>query len=77
MPVPYHLTTMWVSHLYQKSATDGVLFNQRDDFGELINVDPSTGASKHIVLYAPLKVLQKKKEQLIDRDISCNEKRIV
>ena len=58
---------MWVSHLYQKSATDGGLFNQRDDFGELINVDPSTGASKHIVLYAPLKVLQKKKEQLINK----------
>ena len=58
---------MWVSHLYQKSATDAVLFNQRDDFGELINVDPSTGASKHIVLYAPLKVLQKKKEQLINK----------
>ena len=58
---------MWVSHLYQKSATDGVLFNQRDDFGELINVDPSTGASKHIVLHAPLKVLQKKKEQLINK----------
>jgi hypothetical protein len=58
---------MWVSHLYQKSATDGVLFNQRDDFGELINVNPSTGASKHIVLYAPLKLIKKRKEQLINK----------
>ena len=58
---------MWVSHLYQKSDTDGVLFNQRNDFGELINVNPSTGASKHIVLYAPLRVLKKKREQLINK----------
>ena len=58
---------MWVSYLYQKSNTDAVLFNQRDDFGELINIDPSTGASKHIVLYAPLKLIKKKREQLINK----------
>ena len=34
---------------------------------ELMMVNPSNGASKHIVLYAPLKVLQKKKEQLINK----------
>ena len=58
---------MWVSHLYQKSATDGVLFNQRDDFGELINVDPSTGASKHIYMYAPLVQLNKKRRELVNK----------
>ena len=58
---------MWVSHLYQKSATDGVLFNQRDDFGELINVDPSTGASKHIYMYAPLKMIEKKLVPLVNK----------
>ena len=56
-----------IAWLYQKSDTDACLFTERGDMAELLMVNPSTGASKHIVLYAPLKVLQKKKEQLINK----------
>jgi len=58
---------MWVSYLYQKSDTDACLFTRRGDMAELLMVNPSTGASKHIVLYAPLKLIKKKKEQLINK----------
>ena len=56
-----------IADLYQKSDTDACVFTRRGDMAELLMVNPSTGASKHIVLYAPLKVLQKKKEQLINK----------
>ena len=38
--VLYHLTTMWLSKLYQRSERDAVLLNIRNDFAELIMVDP-------------------------------------
>ncbi len=62
--VLYHLTTMWSSKLYQKSARDACLLNIRNDFAELIMVDPVSGNSKHIYLHAPLKLINKKVEQL-------------
>ena len=62
--VLYHLTTMWSSKLYQKSARDACLLNIRNDFAELIMVDPVTGCSKYITLHAPLKLINKKVEQL-------------
>ena len=45
--VLYHLTTMWSSKLYQKSARDACLLNIRNDFAELIMVDPVSGNSKY------------------------------
>ena len=58
------LTTMWSSKLYQKSARDACLLNIRNDFAELIMVDPVTGCSKYITLHAPLKLINKKVEEL-------------
>ena len=58
------LTTMWSSKLYQKSARDACLLNIRNDFAELIMVDPVSGNSKHIYLHAPLKLINKKVEEL-------------
>ena len=55
---------MWSSKLYQKSARDACLLNIRNDFAELIMVDPVTGCSKYITLHAPLKLINKKVEQL-------------
>tara|TARA_B000000557_G_scaffold167490_1_gene136084 strand:- start:347 stop:577 length:231 start_codon:yes stop_codon:yes gene_type:complete len=55
---------MWSSKLYQKSARDACLLNIRNDFAELIMVDPVTGNSKHIYLHAPLKLINKKVEEL-------------
>ena len=37
--VLYHLTTMWLSKLYQRSEKDAVLLNIYDDFAELILLD--------------------------------------
>ena len=62
--VLYHLTTMWSSKLYQKSARDACLLNIRNDFAELIMVDPFTGYSKYVTLKAPLKLINKKVEQI-------------
>ena len=55
---------MWSSKLYQKSARDACLLNIRNDFAELIMVDPVTGCSKNIYLHAPLKLINKKVEEL-------------
>ena len=55
---------MWSSKLYQKSARDACLLNIRNDFAELIMVDPVTGRSKYITLHAPLRLINKKVEQL-------------
>ena len=72
--VLYHLTTMWLSKLYQRSERDAVLLNIRNDFAELIMVDPvpdcrlipdnDKASSKNIHLHAPLKLINKKVEQL-------------
>jgi len=62
--VLYHLTTMWLSKLYQRSERDAVLLNIRNDFAELIMVDPFTGCSKYITLNAPLKLMNQKVEQI-------------
>jgi hypothetical protein len=77
--VLYHLTTMWLSKLYQRSERDAVLLNIRDDFAELISVDPiactyyydkarkeicSTASSKLIKLEAPLKLINSRVELL-------------
>ena len=56
--------TAW---LYQKSDTDACLFTERGDMAELLMVNPSTGASKEIYMYAPLKLLNKKKKQLVSK----------
>ena len=56
-----------IADLYQKSDTDACIFTRRGDMAELLMVNPSTGASKHIVLYAPLKLIKKKREQLINK----------
>ena len=55
---------MWLSKLYQRSERDAVLLNIRNDFAELIMVDPFTGCSKYVTLNAPLKLINKKVEQL-------------
>ena len=65
---------MWLSKLYQRSERDAVLLNIRNDFAELIMVDPvpdcsliadnDKGSSKRITLHAPLKLINKKVEQL-------------
>ena len=65
---------MWLSKLYQRSERDAVLLNIRNDFAELIMVDPvpdcelipdnNKGSSKRITLHAPLKLINKKVEQL-------------
>ena len=55
---------MWSSKLYQKSARDACLLNIRNDFAELIMVDPFTGYSKYVTLKAPLKLINKKVEQI-------------
>ena len=56
-----------IADLYQKSDTDGVLFTHKRDMSELIMVDPSTGASKHIYMYAPLKMIEKKLVPLVNK----------
>ena len=65
---------MWLSKLYQRSERDAVLLNIRNDFAELIMVDPvpdcsliadnDKGSSKRITLHAPLKLINKKVEEL-------------
>ena len=56
-----------VAYLYKKSDTDGVLFTHKRDMAELIMVDPSTGASKHIYMYAPLKLIGQKLAPLVSK----------
>ena len=51
---------MWSSKLYQKSARDACLLNIRNDFAELIMVDPLTGACKHVYTVAPINLMKKK-----------------
>ena len=58
---------MWVSHLYQKSDTDACIFTRRGDMAELMMVNPSSGASKHIYMYAPLVQLNKKRRELVNK----------
>ena len=53
--------------LLQKSDTDACIFTRRGDMAELIMVDPSTGASKHIYMYAPLKLLEQKRVPLVNK----------
>jgi len=55
---------MWLSKLYQRSERDACLLNIRNDFAELIMVDPFTGCSRYITLHAPLKLINKKVEQI-------------
>ena len=65
---------MWLSKLYQRSERDACLLNIRNDFAELIMVDPvpdcrlipdnDKASSKNIHLHAPLKLINKKVEQL-------------
>ena len=55
---------MWLSKLYQRSERDACLLNIRNDFAELIMVDPFTGYSKYVTLKAPLKLINKKVEEL-------------
>ena len=65
---------MWLSKLYQRSERDAVLLNIRNDFAELIMVDPvpdssliadnDKASSKNIHLHAPLKLINKKVEEL-------------
>ena len=72
--VLYHLTTMWLSKLYQRSERDAVLLNIRNDFAELIMVDPvpncelipdnNKASSKLIKLEAPLKLINSRVELL-------------
>ena len=40
-----------IADLYQKSDTDACLFTRRGDMAELLMVNPSTGASKHIYMF--------------------------
>ena len=47
-----------IADLYQKSDTDACVFTRRGDMAELLMVNPSTGASKHIYMYAPVKLLE-------------------
>ena len=62
-----------IADLYQKSDTDACLFNQRGDMAELLMVDPSTGASKHIYMYAPVKLLEQKLVPLVNKGYKlCN-----
>ena len=56
-----------IADLYQKSDTDACLFTRCGDMAELLMVDPSTGASKHIYMYAPLKMIEKKLVPLVNK----------
>ena len=56
-----------IADLYQKSATDACLFTRCGDMAELLMVDPSTGASKDIQMYAPLKMMEKKLVPLVNK----------
>ena len=56
-----------IADLYQKSDTDACLFTRCGDMAELLMVDPSTGASKHIYMYAPLKMMEKKLVPLVNK----------
>ena len=49
---------MWLSKLYQRSERDAVLLNIRNDFAELIMVDPFTGYSKYVTLNGTFKTNQ-------------------
>ena len=77
--VLYHLTTMWLSKLYQRSERDACLLNIRNDFAELIILDLtachyyydkirkeicSKTESKMIKLEAPLKHIKNRVELL-------------
>ena len=56
-----------IADLYQKSDTDACIFTRRGDMAELMMVNPSSGASKHIYMYAPLKMLEKKLVPLVSK----------
>ena len=55
---------MWLSKLYQRSERDACLLNIRNDFAELIMVDPFTGCSKYVTLNAPLNLINNRVELL-------------
>ena len=66
--VPYLIFTMnRIADLYQKSDTDACIFTRRGDMAELLMVNPSSGASKHIYMYAPLKLLEQKLVPLVNK----------
>ena len=56
-----------IADLYQKSDTDACVFTRRGDMAELLMVNPSTGASKHIYMYAPLKLIGQKLVPLVSK----------
>tara|TARA_R100000654_G_C2662577_1_gene124886 strand:+ start:602 stop:850 length:249 start_codon:yes stop_codon:yes gene_type:complete len=56
-----------IADLYQKSDTDACLFTRRGDMAELLMVNPSTGDSKHIYMYAPLRLLEQKLVPLVNK----------
>ena len=62
-----------IADLYQKSDTDACVFTRRGDMAELLMVNPSTGASKHIYMYAPVKLLEQKLVPLVNKGYKlCN-----
>ena len=56
-----------IADLYQKSDTDACIFTRRGDMAELMMVNPSSGASKHIYMYAPVKLLEQKLVPLVNK----------
>ena len=62
-----------IADLYQKSDTDACIFTRRGDMAELMMVNPSSGASKHIYMYAPVKLLEQKLVPLVNKGYKlCN-----
>ena len=62
-----------IADLYQKSDTDACIFTRRGDMAELMMVNPSSGASKHIYMYAPVKLLEQKLVPLVNTGYKlCN-----
>ena len=62
-----------IADLSQKSDTDACVFTRRGDMAELLMVNPSTGASKHIYMYAPVKLLEQKLVPLVNKGYKlCN-----
>ena len=62
-----------IADLYQKSDTDACVFTRRGDMAELMMVNPSSGASKHIYMYAPLRLMEQKLVPLVSKGYKlCN-----
>ena len=58
---------MWCSFKYQKSPKDAYLVNVHGDHAELLKVDPSKGASQHIMLTAPIEVIRVSVKRLLEQ----------